>query len=84
MSELPYRSIPEMLRHNAQRYAERIALSFKKGGVYQSLNYGEFYERVLMAARGLRKSGLAPGDRVAIFSENRTGWAIADFARGGS
>jgi long-chain acyl-CoA synthetase len=31
-----------------------------------------------MAVRGLRKAGVRPGDRVAILSENRVGWAIAD------
>ncbi len=80
MYELPYRSVPEMLKLNAQRYAERIAISYKKDGTFLSLSYAEFYERVLMAARGLRKTGMAPGDNVAIFSENRAGWAISDFA----
>lgn len=80
MYELPYQSIPEMLRSNAQKYAERIAISYKKNDVYLDLSYADFYERVLMAARGLRKAGMAPGDNVAIFSENRGGWAIADFA----
>ena len=80
MYELPCPSVPEMLRSNAQRYADRIAISYKKDGQYLSLSYRTFYERVLMAARGLRKAGMAPGDRVAIFSENRAGWAIADFA----
>ena len=80
MYELPYRSVPEMLRLNAQQYVDRIAISYKKDGTFLSLSYGEFYERVLMAARGLRKAGMAPGDNVAIFSENRAGWAIADFA----
>ena len=80
MYELPYSSIPEMLRSNAQQYADRIALSYKKEGSYRNLNYADFYGCVLMAARGLRKEGMVPGDKVAIFSENRAGWAIADFA----
>lgn len=80
MYELPYQSIPEVLKLNAQRYVDRIAISYKKNGEYQALSYGKFYERVLMAARGLRKAGTSPGDKVAIFSENRAGWAIADFA----
>ena len=80
MYELPYQSIPETLKSNAQKYVDRIAISYKKNGEYQSLSYGDFYERVLMAARGLLKAGMAPGDKAAIFSENRAGWAIADFA----
>jgi long-chain acyl-CoA synthetase len=80
MYELPYQSIPAMLKSNAQQYVDRTAISYKKEGKYRPLSYGEFYERVLMAARGLRKAGMLPGDKVAIFSENRAGWAISDFA----
>jgi long-chain acyl-CoA synthetase len=80
MYELPYRSVPEMLKLNAKRYVDRTAISYKKKGEYQSLSYGKFYERVLMAARGLRKAGMVQGNKVAIFSENRAGWAISDFA----
>jgi long-chain acyl-CoA synthetase len=80
MYVLPHRSLPEILKLNAQKYADRLAISYKKGGKYISLSYRSFYERVLMAARGLRKAGMDPGDKVAIFSENRAGWAIADFA----
>ena len=79
MIELPYNSMPAMLRSSAAKHAERPAISYKKRGEIISLSYAEFYERVLMAARGLRRAGMSPGDRVAIFSENRAGWAISDF-----
>ena len=76
---LPYRSVPQMLKINAEKYQDRPAISYKKGGGFLTLSYQEFYTRVLMAARGLRKAGMQPGDKVAIFSENRAGWAISDF-----
>ena len=78
MYALPFRSVPEMLKSNAARFAGRPAVSFKKGGKWVVLSYDHLYERMLMAARGLRKAGVLPGDRVAILSENRVGWAIAD------
>lgn len=76
---MSYQSIPAVLKDNARKYGKKTAISYKKKGVYLSLTYEEFYERVLMLARGLRKYGVMPGDKVAIFSENRLGWAISDF-----
>lgn len=76
---LPYRSVPQMLKINAEKYSKNPAISYKRSGQYLTLNYQQFYLRVLMAARGLRKAGMQPGDKVAIFSENRAGWSIADF-----
>ena len=78
MIELPCRSIPEILKSNAVKYAEQTALSYKKDGRWVALSYADFYLRMLMTARGLGKIGVQAGDRVAIFSENRAGWVIAD------
>lgn len=80
MDILSYQSIPAVLKDNSKKYAARTAISYKSEGVYLSLTYADFYDRVLKLARGLRHAGVAPGDKVAIFSENRLGWAISDFA----
>src|SRR6202142_1908297 len=37
-------------------------------------------QRVVSLSRALRKCGVSKGDRVAILSENRPEWTIADFA----
>jgi len=76
--ENSFKSIPDMLRQNASRFEGHLALKYRKQGRFVTLSYAGFYERALMAARGLKKMNVQPGDRVAILSENRAGWVIAD------
>ena len=78
MSNPTYRSIPDLLRSNATEFSSRLALKYRKQGVFVTLTYAAYYERVLMVARGLGKMGVKQGDRIAILSENRAGWVIAD------
>src|ERR1039457_355587 len=78
MKEVPFLSVPDMLRRNASRYAGKLALKFKKQGKFVTLSYAEYYQRAMMVARGLKKCNILAGDKVAILSENRAGWVIAD------
>ncbi|MGH7620829.1 MAG: AMP-dependent synthetase/ligase, partial [Gemmatimonadaceae bacterium] len=56
------------------------ALRMKVGVAYQPISHRTIAERVQRAAFGLRALGVASTDRVAILSENRPEWAIADYA----
>jgi long-chain acyl-CoA synthetase len=78
MDQIPYKSIPDMLRQNAARFDAKPAVKYRKQGRWVTLSYRQFYDRALMVARGLRKLQVQPGDTVAILSENRVGWIIAD------
>jgi long-chain acyl-CoA synthetase len=52
----------------------------KQGGVWVELSYPELADRIQDLSLGLLELGLSAGDRVAILSENRPEWAIADYA----
>jgi long-chain acyl-CoA synthetase len=62
------------------RHDKPDALQYKVNGVYQPISSRLLAERVRHAALGLAELGVKAGDRVAIFSENRPEWAIADYA----
>jgi long-chain acyl-CoA synthetase len=63
-----------------QKYDRPDALQYKEGGAYRQISHRELADRVRHVALGLQELGLQPGDRVAILSENRPEWAIADYA----
>jgi long-chain acyl-CoA synthetase len=52
----------------------------KKQGAWASISWSEAARQVCVLAESLRKLGLNPGDRVALVSENRPEWCIADHA----
>ncbi|HNV74743.1 MAG TPA: long-chain fatty acid--CoA ligase [Gemmatimonadaceae bacterium] len=47
---------------------------------WRPISHRTIHERVRRIALGLHELGIARGDRIAILSENRPEWAIADFA----
>jgi len=63
-----------------EKYNRPDALQAKTGGSFQPIPHRTVVERVRRTALGLRALGVNGGDRVAILSENRPEWAIADYA----
>ena len=62
------------------RHDKHDALQVKVGGVYKPISSRELADRVRRVAQGLAELGVKPGERIAILSENRPEWAIADYA----
>lgn len=63
-----------------ERPSEWTALRFKRHKSWIALNWREYYERAEAAALGLVARGIKAGDRVAVLSNTRYEWAVADFA----
>ncbi len=60
--------------------ARPVAMRYRDETRWIPIGYAELLDRVRAVSLGLLELGLAPGDRVALLSENRPEWAIVDYA----
>jgi len=74
------RTIPDLLRHALETHRKPDAFLVKRDGRWNPVSIQDFAARVRAVAADLVGRGVKRGDRVAIFSENRLEWAIADQA----
>ena len=72
------RTIYGLLADAAERFPERPAVVFREQGV--RWNWREFRAAVDACANGLHDLGLVAGDRVGIWSPNRSEWLLTMFA----
>lgn len=62
-----------------ERTLERTML-YREAGTWRPTSSADLRRKVAGTARALIEAGIRKGDRVAILSENRPEWTIADFA----
>jgi len=65
---------------SGNRHRRTDAFKFKRNGQWLDVSTDEFLLRVEELYFALLALGVKPGDRIAIISENRLEWAIADYA----
>src|SRR5438552_15344437 len=62
-----------------ERDEPRVVM-YREAGGWIPISSRELYQKVAGVSRALTSWGISKGDRVAILSENRPEWTIADFA----
>ncbi len=81
MSARQLEHFPNLVAMFLTRVAEKgdkPMLWAKRGEAWQSTSWNEAARQVAGLAEGLKRIGMKPGDRVALVSENRPEWLIAD------
>ena len=78
VSAAPARSVPDLLRRRADDHG--LAQRVKRLGLWEPITWAEYAADVNALAAWLIDMGLEPGQRVAVLSENRPEWAVADLA----
>jgi len=74
------RTVCDIFYHAVDTHRKPEHLRYKKDGTWRGISSDEFRTAVEELSMGLRELGLERGDKVAILSENRPEWAIADLA----
>ncbi|MDW8106321.1 MAG: long-chain fatty acid--CoA ligase [Armatimonadota bacterium] len=74
------RTIPSLFQTQAETLGESTLYLVKREGVYQPISWQTVRRDVETLAAALIARGIQPGDRVAILSENRYEWVVADLA----
>lgn len=73
-------TLPQLCFAALNHHQKPDALNHKRGGEWLHVSAGTFIERVRAVALGLMNLGIRRGDRIALLSENRAEWSIADLA----
>ena len=73
-------NLVELFLMRADSKGDAPFLGARRDGEWQTQSWREVAEQVCLLAESLRGMGLKPGERVALVSENRPEWCIADLA----
>lgn len=73
-------TVLDVFHDSVSRYQDRIFLQARKSSGWQDISWNQAASEVEAIASYLINFGLQPGDRAAIYSQNRPEWAVADLA----
>jgi long-chain acyl-CoA synthetase len=78
----PDATLPQRLRFWAQTWPDRVAFRQKDFGIWQPYTWADYDRLARHFGLGMTKLRLPPGGHVAIVSENRKEWVIAQLGLG--
>ncbi len=66
------------IRDHAAEMPQRVAMREKDFGIWQEMSWADYWDRIQLVGHALIDLGIESGDRIAIHSENRPEWLLAD------
>ena len=80
MAERAIDTLADLPFHVSGRYPKATLLRWARPGGFDVYSSSEFFENIRDLSLGLTSLGVGAGDRVALLSESRPEWVIADLA----
>ena len=81
-SPLPELTLPQMLREQAQKKPDKLALRQKDFGIWIPYTWAEYYRLARRFGMALLSIGVGPGGKMGILSENKAEWVISQMGAG--
>ncbi|MBI5509234.1 MAG: long-chain fatty acid--CoA ligase [Deltaproteobacteria bacterium] len=75
---MAHSSILDLFLGNAEQFPTRTAALYKKDGGYREIDWRTLADQAQALSAALVALGVAPGDRVALLSQTRLEWVVAD------
>ena len=73
-------NLQELLKNSAEKFGERVALSEFVNGALSEITYKTLHEYALIGANNIVKTGLQPGENIAIKGSNSISWVVRFFS----
>ena len=80
MDEPSISTLADLPFHTSGRYPKPVLVRRCAGDGFEEYSSREFFDRIRDLSLGLAGLGVQPGDRVALISESRPEWLMADLA----
>ena len=77
---MKYLNLADMFFSKREHLGDHTAYKYKKDGEWKSISFLEATETAEKISAGLHKFGINRGDRIALISNNRWEWVLADYA----
>jgi long-chain acyl-CoA synthetase len=80
-------TLPKALMNLAERYPQRVSIRYKDFGLWKTVTWSQYLEKVKHVALGLYALGVKKDDKVAIIGENKPEWlysALGVMSAGGA
>jgi long-chain acyl-CoA synthetase len=81
MTQLTPNTLPALLKRNAAQFGNsKVALREKEFGIWQSLSWQAYFDKIRYLALGLRELGCGKGEKLSVIGDNRPEWLYAELA----
>lgn len=74
------KTITEIFLKRVEKTPDRVGFVFKMGNAWKELSFRAFHDECRLVSFGLMGLGVEHGDKVALLSQTRLEWSLADMA----